>query len=181
MLLAPLNRPLEHVLMALFRSWCGVTLTALACAASGCSRSNTTALSGGQAKSNDVAQKVEVVPVAMRAWPRSIRAQGSLIADEASIIGSRVAGRIAESKVELGDRVSAGSILATMDPIDFQMRVAQTEASLLQACAAVGLKSADGVDSLNRENSPPVRQEKAILGQANSNLSRAQRLRSQQA
>jgi multidrug efflux pump subunit AcrA (membrane-fusion protein) len=167
--------------MPLFRSWTCVTFAALGCAVSGCSQSNATMPEKGQAKAAETAQKVEVVAVTSRAWPRSIRAQGSLISDESSIIGSRVAGRIAESRIELGDRVKEGSILAKMDTADFESRVAQVEASLLQACVAVGLKSPDEVDDLKRENSPAVRQEKAILDQAQSNLARAERLRAQQA
>jgi RND family efflux transporter MFP subunit len=172
---------LEHFQMPSLRSWTCLTLAALGCAGVGCSQSSATTPTKAPAKAAETAQKVEVVAVAPRAWPRSIRAQGSLVSDESSVIGSRVAGRIAEAPIELGDRVEAGSVLAKMDDIDFRMRVVMVEASLLQACAAVGLKSVDEVDSLNRENSPPVRQEKAILDQAKSNLARNQRLRAQQA
>lgn len=167
--------------MPSLRSWTCLTLAVLTCAGLGCSQSAAKTPEKLQGKAEEKAQQVEVVAVTARAWPRNIRAQGSLISDESSIIGSRVAGRIAEAPIELGDKVHAGSVLAKMDDVDFRMRVAQVEASLLQACAAVGLKSADEVDTLNRENSPPVRQEKAILEQAKSNLARNQRLRAQQA
>lgn len=155
---------------------------AIACALSGCGKTATT--SEPAARVRDPAalvQKVEVIAVAPQPWRRTVRSQGSLAADEMSVIGSRVAGRIAESPIDLGERVSAGAVLARMDTSDFTSRVAQADASLLQACAAVGLKSVDGLDTLNRENSPPVRQEKAVLAQTQSNLARSQRLRAQQA
>lgn len=123
--------------------------------------------------------KVDVLEVAVQPWRRTVRAQGSLAADEYSVVGAKVPGRIAESHIELGDSVKSGSTLARMDQSDLETRVAQAEATLAQACAAVGLKPTDSTDKLNKENSPPVRQEKAMLEDARGQLQRALQLRQQ--
>lgn len=123
--------------------------------------------------------KVEILRVAAQPWRRTVRAQGSLTADEYSVVGAKVPGRIAESSIELGDTVKSGSTLAQMERSDLETRVAQAEATLAQACAAVGLKPTDSTDKLNKENAPPVRQEKAMLEDARGQLQRALQLRQQ--
>ncbi len=42
------------------------------------------------------------------AWPLIVRCQGSLVADETTIISAKVAGRIDKVQVEVGDTVAAG-------------------------------------------------------------------------
>lgn len=123
--------------------------------------------------------KVDVLTVSAQPWRRTVRAQGSLVADEFSIVGAKVPGRIAVADVELGDVVNSGATLARMDQSDLETHVAQAEAALAQACAAVGLKPSDSTDKLNKENSPPVRQEKALLAEARSQYDRAIQLRGQ--
>jgi RND family efflux transporter MFP subunit len=59
--------------------------------------------------------------------------------------------------------------------------VAQAEAQLAQTRSAVGLAPDAPVDSLNPENSPPVRQERAVWDEAKSSLQRASQLRKQNA
>ena len=50
----------------------------------------------------------------MRTWPTLIRTQGSLIADEVVVVGTRVEGLVDQVHVDLGDRVTAGQPLVTL-------------------------------------------------------------------
>lgn len=121
--------------------------------------------------------QAEVFTVQQRPWPKIVRTQGSLIADEVSVVGSRVTGRIAEVHVDLGDEVHAGDPLVTLDQEEFELRVKQAQAQLNQAMAAVGLQPDAALESLVPENSPPVRQERAMWDEAKATLARAQRLK----
>ncbi len=123
----------------------------------------------------------DVMTVAMVPWVTVVRSQGSLYADEQSVVGSEVAGRVDQVHVDLGDFVSTGDPLVTLAQDDFQLQVEQTAAQLQQARAAVGLRESDSVESLNPENAPPVRQEKAMLAEAQSSLERAASLLKQSA
>jgi HlyD family secretion protein len=52
-------------------------------------------------------------------------------------LGFRVAGRIAEMRVEEGDRVETGDVLANLDPVPLRQEVALAEAELAGARAAL--------------------------------------------
>lgn len=145
----------------------------------GCGHSPAAKEQGRPKVASGPSPKVTILQVSAQPWRRTVRAQGSLTADEFSVVGAKVPGRIAESRVELGDAVKSGSTLAQMERSDLETRVAQAEATLAQACAAVGLKPTDSTDKLNKENSPPVRQEKAMLEDARGQLQRALQLREQ--
>ncbi|NQV28843.1 MAG: efflux RND transporter periplasmic adaptor subunit [Rhodopirellula sp.] len=118
----------------------------------------------------------KTITVSQQPWPRIMRTQGSLVADEVSVVGARVAGRVAEAPVDLGDITREGDLLVLLDQADFRLEVVQAEAQLAQTRAAVGLRSDDPVEKLDRERSPPVRQEKALWDEARANLQRAQSL-----
>jgi RND family efflux transporter MFP subunit len=149
-------------------------------ASSGCSRP---AASKVDDKSTAKAPppSVRVLTLSQRPWKRTVLAQGSLIADESSVIGAKVAGRIATAPVEIGDRVKAGEVLAKLDTTDLASQAAQAQASLEQACAAIGITPDFPMDKVDPEKSPAVRQEKALLAEAKNNLDRAERLRKQDA
>jgi RND family efflux transporter MFP subunit len=107
--------------------------------------------------------------------------QGSLLGDETAIIGSKLAGIVAEVKVDLGTVVHEGDTLVLLDQRDLKLRVSQAEAQLNQACAAIGLDPANSENELNRENAPPVMLERAMVEEATAAFGRAERLRSKQA
>ena len=123
--------------------------------------------------------EAELVRVQARSWPTIVRSQGNLVADEVAVVGAKVAGRVAEVHVDLGDFVRAGKPLAHLDQSEFLLEVAQAEAQLAQARSAVGLKPGDPVDQLDPESSPPVRQEQATWDEAKANLDRSTRLQTQ--
>jgi RND family efflux transporter MFP subunit len=154
--------------------WLAVTLLVLV----GCGEKP----QAGPAKKKPVTDLVaETYSVSLSPWSRKIRSQGELRADEVVAIGTRVAGRVAKVHVELGDKVEAGQPLVTLDPEEFRLLVEQAEAQLAQTRSAVGLAPDDPVAKLQPENSPPVRQERAVWDEAKTSLERATLLRRQNA
>lgn len=137
---------------------------------------------GTNAAQRDLAElKAETVKVRRHAWPLIVRVHGSMVADEVAVVGTQVAGRVGVVHVDLGDVVHERDQLVSLDQEEFKLQVAQMEAQLKQACAAVGLKMGDDVAKLNPENAPPVRQAKALWDEAKANLARARQLLSQDA
>lgn len=124
---------------------------------------------------------VELLKVQSSTWPRIVRSQGSLFSDEQSLIGTKIAGRISEVHVDLGDNVKQGDPIVTLDQEELRLLVQQAEAQLEQARSAVGLEKSAALNSLNPENSPPVRQERALWDEAKQNLKRATSLKSENA
>ena len=99
-------------------------------------------------------------------WPKLVKCQGTLIADEVTTIGAKVAGRIAEVPVDLGDIACQDDVLVRLDPKEFQLLLEQADAQLLQARSAVGLKVGDPIEGLNPDNAPPVRETRAVWDEA---------------
>ena len=123
----------------------------------------------------------ETMVVEPRTWPRRVRTQGSLVVDEASAIGAKVPGRVAEVHVDFGDRVEKDAPLITIDDSQYSLLVAQAESQLTQARAAVGLRDGDPLEKLNPENAPPVREAKAVWDEAKQAVERIRRLSQQNA
>ncbi len=120
--------------------------------------------------------QVEVVAAELRSWPGVVRVQGSLLADEHAVVGTKVAGRVHQVHVDLGSRVAAGDLLATLEPEDFDLRVRQAESQLEQTRVKLGLKPEEDEEQLDRKQIPEVVREEALLNQARANLKRAESL-----
>jgi HlyD family secretion protein len=58
---------------------------------------------------------------------------GTVEARRSWMVGPTVAGRVLSVKVDVGDSVKAGQLLAEMDPVDFGQRLAALDASLARA------------------------------------------------
>ena len=131
----------------------------------------------------------ETVRVGQVDWPTVVRVQGTMHADEISSVGARVAGRVREVHVDLGDEVEQGQPLVSLDSDQLELMVAQAEAQLAQARTAVGLlddrqpgdEIGELVDTLDPENTPPVREQRAIWKEAKASLRRADSLLKQDA
>ncbi len=136
--------------------------------------------SASPAGQNEVLQ-AELVTVAETSWPTIVRAQGSLVADEVSVLGAKVAGRVAEVRFDLGDRVAANQPLVALDEREFELQVAQARAQWLEARAAIGLSPEASEEDLDPRASPPVREAKAVLDEALLRRERIQRLFDEQA
>ncbi len=123
----------------------------------------------------------ELLSIQPVAWPVIARVQGSLSADEVSTIAAKVAGRIVEVNCDLGDVVQQGQTLIKLDDTEYILRVVQAEAQLSQVRAAIGLKAGDPVSKLEPLRSPPVRETKALLEEAQQNVARLKTLFAQRA
>jgi RND family efflux transporter MFP subunit len=104
-----------------------------------------------------------VLEVQPQAWP--------------AVVGAKVAGRIDEVGIDLGDEVAEGAVLATLDREEFELEVVLAEAQLTQSRAALGLAPADPVEKLNPYNAPPVREARAVLDEIQARIQRIRQLR----
>jgi len=118
--------------------------------------------------------KAAVLRIEERPWPAIVKTQGSLIADEVTVVGAKVAGRVAEVRVDLGDVVAANEPLAKLDQEEFKLGISLAQAQLTQARAALGLAPESPVESLKPESSPPVREARAVWDET---VTRIERLR----
>jgi len=121
-----------------------------------------------------------------RVWQATVRSQGGLIADELTVIGARLAGRIAEVAVEVGQPVAAGEVLVRLDEAELRLRVEQARAQLDRARVGLGLEPdsetvqvincPDDADAIDVNSAPEVVRERARLGEARGQLTRLEAL-----
>jgi HlyD family secretion protein len=64
------------------------------------------------------------------------------------MIGPTVAGRVLSVKVDVGDAVKAGQLLAEMDPVDIDQRLASLDAAIERAKSAQSAAAAQQADAL---------------------------------
>jgi RND family efflux transporter MFP subunit len=121
-------------------------------------------------------KEVHVVVASVQSWPFTVRVQGSLLADEDAVIGSKLAGRVEKVNVDLGSVVKRGEVMVELDQQELKLLVQQAEAQLRQACSAIGLVPDDNESALVLENSPPVMLEQALVDEAQAGVARAERL-----
>lgn len=75
---------------------------------------------------------------------------GTVEAQRSWMVGPTVAGRVLSVKVDVGDVVKAGQLLAEMDPVDLDQRLAALDASLARAGSAQTAAQAQVVDATAR-------------------------------
>ncbi|MDD4880062.1 MAG: efflux RND transporter periplasmic adaptor subunit [Gallionellaceae bacterium] len=81
---------------------------------------------------------VEAVVPASAEWPLTLAANGDIAAWQEAVIGAEVSGyRLAEVRVNVGDRVKKGQVLARIDNGTVAAELAQTRAAVAEAEAAV--------------------------------------------
>ena len=122
-----------------------------------------------------------VLQVEEVAWPRTVRSQGNLVADEVVVVGARIAGRVEQVSVDLGDKVAVDAPVAVLDQEEFKLQVLLADAQLTQSRSALGMKAADLVDQLNPLMAPPVREARAVLDDAKTRADRLRPLRERNA
>jgi RND family efflux transporter MFP subunit len=110
--------------------------------------------------------EVRVAPAAERTVARTVSATGTLAADEQVVLGTKVAGRLAEIAVDLGTRVRRGQLVGRLDQSDFKLRVEQAEAALQQARVRLGLPPTGSDERIDPEKTAIVRQARAMLDDA---------------
>ncbi len=145
--------------------------------ASGCSETegnaDTTLLASGSVEAR-------VIQVREQDWPQVVATQGNLDADEVTVVGAKVAGRIDQVAVDLGDQVNKGALLASLDRREHQERVRQAEAELTQALASIGLDRAADLSELDPQTTPIVIEQKALWDQSRIDRDRLSSLRNRQ-
>jgi RND family efflux transporter MFP subunit len=117
-----------------------------------------------------------VTTAAVQPWPRTVRVQGSLLAYENAVIGSKLAGRVESVKVDLGSVVKRGQALVLLDASELALRVQLAQSQLAQACAAIALTPDDDETELKLEKAAPVMLEQALLDEARGALERGKPL-----
>src|SRR3989449_4592084 len=142
-------------------------VAALALELSGCSGGSTVGAQEPKATAPAAARReVKVTPAAERTVARTVSATGTLAADEQVVLGTKVAGRLAEITVDLGSRVRRGQVVGKLDQSDFKLRVEQSEAALQQARVRLGLSPTGSDERVDPEKTAIVRQARAMLDDA---------------
>lgn len=118
--------------------------------------------------------RLETVPVRVVQRKATLRLTGNLVADEKSAVASNVGGIVAEVRVDKGSRVRRGDVLVQIDPTDARNRLAEGESLIDELRARLGLDEQS--EPFVPENQPEVRQSKAALDMAASNMKRAAEL-----
>ena len=135
------------------------------------------AVSGEEPKGKAPApSEVRVTPAVARTVARKVSATGTLAADDQVVLGTKVAGRLAEISVDLGTRVQRGQVIGTLDQSDFKLRVDQAQAALQQARVRLGLAPTGGDERIDPEQTAIVRQARAVLDEARLTRDRSVKL-----
>jgi RND family efflux transporter MFP subunit len=124
-------------------------------------------------------REVKVTQAAERALARTVAATGTLAADEQVVLGTKVAGRLAEITVDLGTRVRRGQMVGKLDQSDFKLRVDQADAALQQARVRLGLTPTGTDERVDPEQTAIVRQARATLEEARLTRDRSLKLMEQ--
>lgn len=130
--------------------------------------------SGAPAKENT--RTVRVAKARLEKIVRAIEATGTLAARDRIALAMRVTGRLQEVRVDLGDHVRRGDIIAQIDPTDLRIAVQQATAALQQARIRLGLPPEGTSETVVETQTPTVRQANAALIEARLRRQRAQQL-----
>lgn len=84
-------------------------------------------------------RKVRVVSAAPDQWVPVVEIDGTLAAGQAAEVGFKLGGRIAQLGAQLGDRVKAGQLLATLDAGEAAAQLKASQAQVRAAEAALAL------------------------------------------
>lgn len=113
-----------------------------------------------------------------REVPAVVQTTGSLVADETSNVAPKVAGKVVNVSIDVGDFVGQGAVIARIDDSDPHRRLAAAEARVKQAIAAVRQAEARlGLGpngSFNASSIPEVRSANANYEQALAELRQAE-------
>jgi RND family efflux transporter MFP subunit len=125
-------------------------------------------------------REVKVSPAVERTIARTVAATGTLAADDQVVLGTKVAGRLAEITVDLGTRVKRGQVVGKLDQNDFKIRVDQAEAALQQARVRLGLAPTGQDERVDPEQTAIVRQARAMMDDARLTRDRSVKLAQQE-
>jgi membrane fusion protein (multidrug efflux system) len=121
----------------------------------------------------DVAVDVVTAHAASQAVTRVLRVTGSLTADEEAEVAAETAGRVIETPVERGSRVTAGSPLLRVVDTEAQAQVQEAEANVAQIEVRLGVT---GRQEFDVERIPEVMNARAAKELAGAEFGRIKRL-----
>ena len=161
----------RHLSMrAVFRNRITIGLLLTALLSSACSGDRAADRRGNSNTQEAPAIAVTTARVEARNVPAFIQATGSLIADETSDVAPKVAGKVANVSVDVGDFVTQGAVIAKIDDSDARRQLAGAQARVKQEIAAVRQAEAKlGLEAGGRFNAsriPEVRAAGAAYEQA---------------
>jgi len=147
-----------------------------------CSGTRSAGPQGGNANRDPEAGIPPVAVTVAKAESREIaayiQATGSIVADETSNIAPKVAGKVANVGVNVGQFVSQGTLIAKIDDRDAKLDLAQAQAAVKQAQASVRQAEARiGLNpngSFNASTVPEVRSANANYQQTVAELRQAE-------
>lgn len=140
----------------------------------GCER-NTSAAKADKKDAKEAALPVTVTPVRIQKVQRTVEFVGTLHANEEVTVSSEVDGRVISTTVDLGDRVREGQALAKIQDTEFRLAVEQTEGSLKETLAKLGLEKVPQANFDVTQTSLVIKA-KADLDDAQVNLKRMKAL-----
>lgn len=112
--------------------------------------------------------RVTVATVGESTLEPSLFGIGTVEARRAYLIGPTVAGRVLRVQVDVGDSVKAGQLLAEMDPVDLDERLAALDASTGRAASLVLAAEAQKRDALARKELAVINARRNVeLGEKN--------------
>ena len=125
--------------------------------------------------------KADLAAIEARILSVNLPLSGSLTPLTQATVKSKVSGVVLETTVQEGMNVTAGQVIARLDPADQKARVAQAQAALDEASARLSLARKNNANSLAllkqnyiSQNSVDTTQNSVELAQANVNAMQAQ-------
>jgi len=106
--------------------------------------------------------QVTVTPVVVGEVSPALFGIGTAEARRAYLIGPTVAGRVKRVLVDVGDAVKAGHLLAEMEPVDLDTRIAATEASAERGRSALAATEAQAADARTRQALATIEARRAV-------------------
>ncbi|HZH34896.1 MAG TPA: biotin/lipoyl-binding protein, partial [Pyrinomonadaceae bacterium] len=156
-----------------------VTILSVACGGSAESKTaNREGNKTDRAERNEAPITVSIGKAIAREIPSYVQTTGSLVAQETSDVAPKIAGKVTNTMVSVGDFVQQGTVLAKLDENEARLRLREAEAGVVQAQAAVGQAQARlGLNpggSFQASNIPEVRAANANYEQTLAELRQAE-------
>lgn len=148
----------------------GAALLTSALLVTGCSTPAETAPNSDKAPEPPA---IAAAAVEARSIDRYLRVTGSLMADAQSEVSAETAGRVIETPVERGTRVTEGTLLVRISPSETSAQLQEAEANAAQIEARLGLSGAQPFD---RTRVPDVMNARASLDFAEAEFNRMRSL-----
>ncbi|MEJ7608364.1 MAG: efflux RND transporter periplasmic adaptor subunit [Bryobacteraceae bacterium] len=121
-------------------------------------------------------RQVRLIRASEEQVARAIEATGTLAAQDRVDLAMKVTGRVATLTVDLGDHVTKGQVIASLEPTELRIGIEQSTAALQQARSRLGLMSEDESTRVDPLKTATVKQAAATLNEARLDRQRAQQL-----